>query len=36
MDKTEIKVMKKMERYSHAIAGFIIMFSGLGIQFLGL
>ena len=28
--------MKKMERYSHAIAGFIIMFSGLGIQFLGL
>lgn len=28
--------MKKMERFSHAIAGFIIMFSGLGIQFLGL
>ncbi|MDA3814646.1 MAG: sulfite exporter TauE/SafE family protein [Candidatus Cloacimonetes bacterium] len=28
--------MKKMERYSHAIAGFIILFSGLGIQFLGL
>lgn len=28
--------MKKMEKYSHAIAGFIIMFSGLGIQFLGL
>lgn len=28
--------MKKMERYSHTIAGFIIMFSGLGIQFLGL
>ena len=28
--------MKQMERYSHAIAGFIIMFSGLGIQFLGL
>jgi len=28
--------MKKMERFSHAIAGFIIMFSGLGIQLLGL
>jgi len=28
--------MKRMERFSHAIAGFIIMFSGLGIQFLGL
>ena len=28
--------MKKMEKYSHAIAGFIIMFSGLGIQFMGL
>lgn len=28
--------MKKMERYTHVIAGFIIMFSGLGIQFLGL
>jgi len=28
--------MKKMERFSHALAGFIIMFSGLGIQFLGL
>ncbi len=28
--------MKKMEKYSHAIAGAIILFSGLGIQFLGL
>jgi len=28
--------MKRMERYSHVIAGFIIMFSGLAIQFLGL
>jgi len=28
--------MKKMERYSHALAGFIIMFSGIGIKFLGL
>ena len=28
--------MKKMEKFSHALAGGIIMFSGLGIQFLGL
>jgi len=28
--------LKKMEKYSHAIAGAIILFSGLGIQFLGL
>ncbi len=28
--------MKKMEKYSHALAGAIILFSGLGIQFLGL
>ena len=28
--------MKKMEKYSHALAGSIIMFSGIGIQFLGL
>jgi len=28
--------MKKMEKYSHALAGFIIMFSGIGIRFLGL
>jgi len=28
--------MKKMEKYSHALAGAIIMFSGIGIQFLGL
>jgi hypothetical protein len=25
-----------LERYSHALAGVIIMFSGLGIRFLGL
>ncbi|MBC8415508.1 MAG: sulfite exporter TauE/SafE family protein [Candidatus Cloacimonetes bacterium] len=28
--------LKKMEKYSHALAGAIILFSGLGIQFLGL
>jgi len=28
--------LKKMEKYSHALAGAIIMFSGIGIQFLGL
>lgn len=28
--------MKKLERFSHALAGFIIMFSGIGIKFLGL
>lgn len=28
--------MKKMERFSHALAGFIIMFSGIGIKFFGL
>ncbi|MBC8383935.1 MAG: sulfite exporter TauE/SafE family protein [Candidatus Cloacimonetes bacterium] len=28
--------LQKMERYAHALAGFIIMFSGVGIQFLGL
>ncbi len=28
--------LKKMEKYSHAIAGAIILFSGIGIQFMGL
>jgi len=28
--------LRKIEKYSHALAGFIIMFSGLGIKFLGL
>jgi len=28
--------LRKMEKYSHALAGLIIMFSGLGIKFLGL
>lgn len=29
-------VLKKLERYSHALAGAVIMLSGLGIQLLGL
>jgi len=28
--------LQKIERYTHALAGFVIMLSGLAIQFLGL